>query len=164
LFQAQQESDMRKRMIDQQKKVVAEVEHHWLNLEVLAEAELSSEDEAHPFEAALIAGGGGWQAAEAGEQTLRLLFDQPQQIRLIRLIFQEGQHERTQEIILRWSAGEDSFHDIARQQYNFSAPDSIRQLENYHVELQNVTILELSITPDISGGSARATLAEWRIA
>jgi len=156
---------MRKRMIDQQKKADTEIEHHWLNLEVLAEAELSSEDAAQPFEAALIAGGDGWQAAEAGEQTLRLLFDQPQQISLIRLIFHEGQCELTQEFVLRWSADNgESYHDIARQQYNFSVPDATLQLEDYHVELQGVTALELCITPDISGGSARATLAEWRIA
>ncbi len=156
---------MRKRMIDQQNTAGTEIEHHWLNLEMLAEAELTSEDATHPFEAALVAGGGGWQAADAGEQTLRLLFDQQQQIRLIRLIFQEDQRERTQEFVLRWSADAGlPYHDIARQQFNFSAPDSTLQVEDYHVELQSVATLELCIIPDISGGNARATLAEWRIA
>jgi hypothetical protein len=32
------------------------------------------------------------------------------------------------------------------------------------VELEGVTVLELSITPDISGGDARASLAEMRVA
>ena len=154
---------MRKRIIDRNSQKNEEVEHHWLNLTDMVQAELTSEDEAHPIESALVAGGPGWRAAASGEQRLRLLFDQPQKIAFIRLIFQEEQ-QRTQEFVLRWSSDGASYHDIARQQYNFSAPDSTRELEDYTVDLHGVTALELCITPDISGGAARATLAEWRVA
>jgi hypothetical protein len=43
-----------------------------------------------------------------------------------------------------------------RQQWNFSPPNSIREVEEYHVELSNVTVLELVIVPDISRGSRLA--------
>lgn len=155
---------MRKRIIEPGIQKESETEHNWLNLESLAEVEITSEEEAHPFEAALVPGGGYWQAAIAGEQTLRLLFDQAQQVQAIRLIFQESDEERTQEFVLRWSADGKTYHDIARQQYNFSSPDSNRELEEYHVELSGVTALELCIIPNISGGASRASLAEWRIA
>ena len=34
----------------------------------------------------------------------------------------------------------------------------------YRVELAGVTVLELAIVPDKSGGEARASLAQWRLA
>jgi hypothetical protein len=157
---------MRKRMIGQDAGKAPEAEHHWLDIESLAQAEISSEDEAHPIESAFVAGRSeGWRAAESGKQTLRLLFDAPHRLGLIHLAFEEHGGERTQEFVLRWSAdGGRTFHDIARQQYNFSAPDATREIEDYRVDLDGVTTLELSIIPDISGGSSRASLAEWRIA
>jgi len=156
---------MRKRMVERDNQEVSRTEYHWLNLENIAQAEMTSEDVAHPIESALSGLGSGWRAAEPGEQTLRLLFDEPQRIEMIHLAFQEDGQERTQEFVLRYSTdGGQTYHDIARQQYNFSSPDSTRELEDYRVNLNDVTTLELSIIPDISGGNARASLAEWRIA
>ncbi|OIP99607.1 MAG: hypothetical protein AUK35_06995 [Zetaproteobacteria bacterium CG2_30_46_52] len=134
-----------------------------MDLQSIAQVELTSEDEAFPFEAALNPGGGSWRAGEAGEQTIRLLFDAPQHLTHIRLIFQEDNQQRTQQFLLRW-CDDAKCHDIARQQYNFSAPDSTIETENFEVNLMGVTSLELCITPDISGGNALASLAEWRVA
>ena len=157
---------MRKRMIEPDIEEAPEVEHHWLNLQEIAQVEITSEDEAHPIESVFVAGSNAcWLAASSGEQTLRLLFDGPQNISLIRLLFQEEHLQRTQEFVLRWSPdGGHTYHDIARQQYNFSAPDSTRQLEDYCVDLNGVTVLELCIIPDISGGDARASLKRWSVA
>jgi len=157
---------MRKRIIERGHQEVPETEYHWLNLENMVQVEITSEDAAHPIESALVSGSGsGWRAAESGEQTLRLLFDSPQGIELIHLAFHEDERERTQEFVLRYSTDEgQTYHDIARQQYNFNSPDSTRELEDYRVDLAGVAAVELCIIPDISGGSARASLAEWRIA
>jgi len=157
---------MRKRIIERDIQEASKKDHNWLDLATLAQVEISSEEETHPIESALVPGvGPGWRAAEPGEQMLRLLFDKPQRVELVRLAFQEDTQERTQEFVLRWSPdGGESYHDIARQQYNFSSPDSIREIEDYNVDLNGVTALELCIIPDISRGSARASLAEWRIA
>lgn len=155
---------MRKRMIEQDIQKTPATKHQWLNLQKLAQVEITSEDQAHPIEAALLPGGGSWRAAQTGKQTLRLLFDTPQRIELVRLVFEEQNVERTQEFLLRWSPDGESWHDIARQQYNFSSPDSTHELEDYHVDLDGVMALDLCVIPDISGGSARASLAEWRIA
>jgi hypothetical protein len=51
-----------------------------------------------------------------------------------------------------------------RQQYNFSPPETAREIEEYDVDLDAVTALELRIVPDISGGSALASLAQLRLA
>jgi hypothetical protein len=51
-----------------------------------------------------------------------------------------------------------------RQQYNFSPPDAAREVEDYDLDLDGVTALELKIVPDISDGGSRASLAQLRVA
>jgi hypothetical protein len=136
----------------------------WLNLEALAHIELTSEDPAHTIETALTDTGPGWRAAEPGQQTIRILFDEPQRIRRIRLVFDEGGQERTQQFVLRWSAAGPPNREIVRQQYNFSPPETPREVEDYGVDLDGLTALELIITPDISGRPAFASVAQLRLA
>lgn len=132
----------------------------------MAEVEITSEDPAHPVEAALVPGGAsGWRASGPGEQAIRLLFTPPQPVHRIWLEFVEPTVERTQEFVLRWSPdGGQTLHEIVRQQWSFSPQGSSRQAEDVRVELTGVTLLELSIVPDISAGSAHASLAQLRIA
>ena len=138
----------------------------WLDLEQLAQVEITSEDSEHPIESALIQNNAsGWRANEPGKQTIRLVFDNPQNITRIQLLFEESKHERTQEFVLRWSPGDmDTSREIIRQQYNFSPAVNTRELEDYTVNLDGVLILEINITPDISGGNARASLTRLRLA
>jgi hypothetical protein len=131
----------------------------------LADVEITSEDATHPIESTLLPGeGAGWRAAVPGKQTIRLLFAHPQRLHRIRLNFVESVTERTQEYVLRWSpdAGQ-SFREIVRQQWNFSPQGATSETEDHRVELSGVTILELSITPDISGQGAFASIAQLRI-
>jgi hypothetical protein len=80
------------------------------------------------------------------------------------LVFEETEIERTQEFVLRWSADYGgSFQEIVRQQWNFSPPDAISDVEEYRVELAGVNVLELVIVPDISGGGAHASLKSLRL-
>ena len=138
----------------------------WLDMSKVAEVELTSEDPRHPIEAALLSGSeSGWRAAEAGQQTIRLLFDKPQELRRIRLDFEETEIARTQEFVLRWSpeVGKPQ-REIVRQQWNFSPPGTVHETEDYNVHLSDVSILELEIVPEKSGGEARASLLSLRLA
>jgi len=157
---------MRKRVISDVPQADASPRGDWLNLEDLAEVEISSEDAAHPIESALVPGGdSGWRASVPGKQTIRLLFAQPQTLRRIWLSFVETSVQRTQEYVLRCSAdGGQSFRDIVRQQWNFSPDGANKQSEDHRVELAAVNILELIITPDIGNQAAFASLAQLRIA
>jgi hypothetical protein len=157
---------MRKRLIGHSPCDISAAEPCWLDLERLAQVEITSEDVDYPIEAALIPGtGSGWRAAQPGEQTIRLLFDEPLRLKRIHLVFHEGERERTQEFVLGWSSdGGQSYREIVRQQYNFSPPEAVREAEDYDVDLDGVTALELKIVPDISGGSARASLAQLSVA
>ena len=157
---------MRKRMISPNPSSAQETGTDWLSLGQIALIEVTSEESSHPIEAALLPGAEtGWRAAFPGEQTIRLSFDSPQFLQHIRLVFLEHEVERSQEFVLRRSAdGGQTFHEIVRQQWNFSPNGSTEEMEDYQVEFSDVTLLELKIVPDRSGGDARASLAEFRLA
>ena len=157
---------MRKRVIRPAATEGEPAEQEWIDVEQLAQVEVTSEDAAHPVESALVPGdGAGWRAAQPGEQTLRLVFDKPQRLTRIWLLFIEPDTARTQEFVLRWSPdGGRSFREIVRQQWNFGPPETIREAEDYRVDLSGVTVLELAIVPDKSGGEARASLVQCRLA
>jgi hypothetical protein len=135
---------MRKRIITQGTKDVIPPDQNWLDLENLAEAEVTSEDATHPIESALKPGEGpGWRASEFGQQTVRLLFDKPLRVRHIRLVFQQDGQDRTHEFVLRWSSDNgQSYREIVRQQYNFSSPQNTLEIEEYAVDLDGLTALE----------------------
>jgi hypothetical protein len=157
---------MRKRILDLAQKHAASDDPNWLNLDNLADVEITSEDPAHPIECALLPNRtSGWRAGGLGEQTIRLLFSSPQRIRRIRLNFVESETERTQEYALRWSQdGGKTFQDIVRQQWNFNPQGSTSETEDHHVDLPGVTALELHIIPDIGGNSIPASLEQMRVA
>jgi hypothetical protein len=134
-------------------------------LEGIAQIEISSEESSHPVEGALLQGSEtGWRAAHPGAQILRLIFDKPLRIRRIRLVFVEAEITRSQEFVLRWSPDSGrSFREIVRQQWNFSPPETTVEAETYRVDLADVTMLELVIVPDRSGGEACASLEQLRL-
>ena len=156
---------MRKRLITPSPQDAPHLDHGWLDLDHLAVVEVTSEDKDYPVESALAAEEvRGWHAADSGAQTIRLIFDEPQRLSRISLVFEETETERTQEFVLRWSPdGGRSFREIVRQQWNFSPPQTTREDEEYQVELSGVTVLELIIVPDISRGSAHALLKSLRL-
>ncbi len=157
---------MHKRIITPVQKETASLDQDWLNIEGLADVEITSEDAAHPIESALLPRQtSGWRAAGPGKQTIRILFANPQRLQKIWLNFEEPRTERTQEYVLRWSPdGGQSYREIVRQQWNFSPQGATCETEELRVELPGVTILELNIIPDISGGNAFASLAQLRLA
>ena len=156
---------VRKRIVGAASTSAPEAAGDWLDLERLAQVELSSEDPAHPIECALREGDEGWRAAEPGEQVLRIVFDEPQRLRRIRVGFVEPSTERTQEFTLRWQPADGSAsREIVRQQWTFSPGGATQETEDYRVELSGVAALELAIRPNIGGGDARASLHALRLA
>ena len=157
---------MRKQTINSGSEGVSPSAEVWLDIERLAKVDITSESAEHPIESALIPDRGpGWRAAQPGKQKIRLIFDQPASIGRILLRFEEKEQGRTQEFVLFWlSEGQQSRREIVRQQYTFSPPATTQEIEDYSVKLNGVIALELEILPDISGGSAYASLAQMRIA
>ena len=156
---------MRKTLINQPTKSTPPSDLNYLDLEQLAQVEISSECQEHPIESALAAGSeSGWQAAVPGEQTIRLIFDNPQTIKQLFLQFDEQEQSRTQEFVLLGRVDNDAeFREILRQQYHFSPPHTSQEIEHIAVDLKQLKALELRIIPDISGGEARAKLTWLRL-
>jgi len=157
---------MRKRLITPKPQDAPSPNEDWLDLDSAAVVEVTSEEKGYSVESALVSGDvQGWRAADSSPQTIRLIFDVPQRIRCIWLVFEETEAERTQEFVLRWfSDGGHSFREIVRQQWNFSPPETTREIEDYPVELSDLTVLELVMVPDKSRGAARASLKSMRLA
>jgi hypothetical protein len=157
---------MRKRIVGLQgARQAGELEQGWLDLEQIATVEVTSEDPSFPVESAFDSRNGtGWRAAEKGEQQIRIIFDEPVSLRRIHLRFHEAQYERMQEFVIRWlpSTGSQS-REIVRQQWNFSPAGSTAEIEDYMVDLAAVSVLELTIQPDVNGHEAVATLAICRL-
>ncbi len=157
---------MQKSVISTVREAKTQVPGEWLDLEQLARVEVTSEDADFPVEAVFAFGtGSGWRAAGGGRQTIRLIFREPQPIHRIHLEFSETELTRLQEFTLRWAAAQDgSFKEIVRQQWNFSPQGATSETEDYQVDLAGVSVLELTLNPDLSGGTAVASLVKWRVA
>jgi hypothetical protein len=156
---------MRKRIGRSQHSYRSEADEGWLDLEQIATIEVTSEAADYPIESALrLQDGRGWRASESGEQQIRIIFDEPVALHRMQLRFHEADRERTQEFTLRWSgAASAAAAEIARQQWNFSPGGSTTETEEYAVDLNGVSVLELTIRPDLGRGEAAATLASWRM-
>ena len=155
---------MRKRLIEAAPDRTKTRGESLLDVERAAVVEVTSEDKNYPVESVFGTGSGGWRAAVPGTQTIRLVFDQPQRLSRISLVFEESEIARTQEFLLQWSPDSGrSYKDIVRQQWNFSPPETVHEAEEYQVDLSGVTRLELVINPHVGGGPARASLRTFRL-
>ena len=156
---------MRKRIIPNRSETQASSEGDWLDLEQFAEAEITSEDPSYPIEDALVRSkSSGWRAADAGEQSIRLVFANPRRVEKVWLHFVEPDRERTQQFVLRWSPDDGkTMYEAVRQQWNFHPQGSHEEVENIRLGVPGVTLLELLIIPDIGGGDARASIAQLRV-
>lgn len=124
---------------------------------------MTSELPEHPIDNAFDArrgpGGSRWVAAEPGEQTLILAFDNPQTVRHITLEVEERNVSRRQELDVSVSCdGGRTYRELVRQEYNFSPPGTTFEREEWAVEGTGVTHLRLRIKPDKGETPYRATL------
>jgi len=141
---------MRKSIITQNAPTATPIQDRWRDLERIARAEITSENEAFPIEHALgRQSTTGWRAAETGPQMIRLHFDEPQAIRRIQLHFIDAGAERSQEFAIFAGTGTD-LTEVARQQWTFSPAGSTEEIEDYAVNLSGISTLEIRIDPDRS--------------
>jgi hypothetical protein len=83
---------MRKRLITPTPENIRTRGEGWLDVEHAAVVEVTSEDKDFPVDLAFVSGDAqGWRAAAPGSQTIRLIFDQPQTLRCISLVFEENE-------------------------------------------------------------------------
>ena len=136
---------MQKRIISEAATAGTANHSQWLDVEKLADVEVTSEANGYPIESVFSFGAGpGWRAASPGKQV---------------------ETERTQEFTIKWSPGGSTLlKNIVRQQWNFSPNGSTSEREEYEVDLKETSFVELSIDPDRGANQAVAKLTEWRFA
>ena len=97
---------MRERLITPTPETVRSRGEGWLDVERAAMVEITSEDKDYPVESAFASGEAqGWRAAEAGTQPIRLVFDRPQRLKRISVVFEEeiGRTPRVRlPLVCRW--------------------------------------------------------------
>ena len=141
---------MRKSIVSPSAVAQTPISGLWRDLERIARVEISSEDDRFPIEHALgKKETTGWRAAGTGPQLIRLHFDEPLNIKRLRLHFVDGATERSQEFAVFAGAGSE-LKEIVRQQWAFSPYGSTEEIEDYPVDLKGVTTFELRIDPDRS--------------
>ncbi|WP_447985054.1 discoidin domain-containing protein [Nitrospira sp. Nam74] len=129
---------------------------------------VSSEDPLHPIDHVFDdhngPGGTRWLAGEVGEQTIILAFDRPQRLQKVNLEIEESEVSRTQEVSLAVSVDEGHrYHEILRQEYNFSPPNTTFEREWWAVPVENMTHLRLVIKPDKGDKPSRATVTSLKL-
>ena len=159
---------MRKSIVSPSAVAVPPISELWRDLERIARVEISSEDDRFPIEHALgKKETTGWRAAGTGPQLIRLHFDEPMNIRRLRLHFVDKAVERTQEFAVFAGSGPE-LKEVVRQQWTFSPYGSTEEIEDYTVNLSGITTLEVRIDPDRSHdpkqSQAYASLQSLRLA
>ena len=142
---------MRKSIVSPNPATKTPISDNWRDLVRIARVEITSEDEAFPIENALgKAATTGWRAATTGPQVIRLFFDEPLAIKHLNLHFVDKAAERSQEFAVYASSGGAELREVVRQQWNFSPSGTTEEIEDYKLDLADVTVLELRIDPDRS--------------
>jgi len=141
---------MRKSIVSPSAVAATPISDLWRDLERIARVEISSEDEQFPIEHALgKKGTTGWRAAGTGPQLIRLHFDEPLNIKHLRVHFIDKTAERSQEFAVYAGSGNE-LKEVVRQQWSSSPNGSTEEIEDYTVNLSGITTLELRIDPDRS--------------
>jgi len=141
---------MRKSIVSPSAVATPPISDVWRDLERIARVEISSEDDFFPIEQALgKKETDGWRAATTGPQLIRLHFDEPQNVRRLRLRFVDRTAQRSQEFAVFAGTGSE-LKEVVRQQWTFSPQGSTEEIEDYPVNLSGITTLELRIDPDRS--------------
>jgi hypothetical protein len=135
----------------------------------VATMQVTSEQEDHPIDRAVDDRGGPersrWTADGPAEQTLVLVFDAPQAIRIVSLEVEEPSVSRTQELSVAVSSdGGRSYRELMRQEFTFSPPGTTFEREVWSVAADGVTHLRIDVKPDKGGRIGQATLTSLSLA
>jgi hypothetical protein len=106
-----------------------------------------------------------WTADCSGEQLIEVRFRQPTPVSHLRVTCSEFEQSRTQEMTIWASLHRGEQHrEVLRQQFNFSPDGATQEVEEYALQLEAVSAIQLRIVPSIDGRLAVARVKELRLA
>ena len=134
-------------------------ESRWLDLDAVAEVTIVAGGRRFPRSPQV------WSADCSGEQTIEVRFREPTSLSRLRVICSEAEQSRTQEMTVWASLHRGEQHrEVVRQQFNFSPDGATEEVEEYALQLEAVSTIELRIVPSIDGRPAVARVDELRLA
>jgi hypothetical protein len=155
---------MRKTILGNQNENSSHLSDQWFGIDAIAGIGVTSEAKEAPVESVFDPNSEtGWRAGNAGLQVVQITLSEPKTIRRIQLEFRESQFERTQEFTLHATAAGGERTEVIRQQWTFSPKGSTQEVEDYRLNLNDISIVELTINPDLKHGRAHASLVHLRI-
>ena len=155
---------MQKTILGNQNPDQGNLADQWFGIDAVAGIGVTSETEGAPVESVFDSSSQtGWRAGTSGLQVIRITFGEPKTIRRIQLEFTESRLERTQEFTLHATSVRGERTEVIRQQWTFSPQGSTQEVEDYRLSLNNISIVELTINPDLNHGDAHASLIHLRI-
>ena len=107
----------------------------------------------------------GWSADCPGEQMIEIRFRHSTSVSRLRVVSWEVDQSRTQEMTI-WAClrrGE-GHREVMRQRFTFRPGGATAQVEEYALQLTEVSALQVRIVPCIDGRRAVARVSELRIA
>jgi hypothetical protein len=106
-----------------------------------------------------------WTTECSGEQTIEIRFHRPTPVRRVRLVSTEYRQSRTQETTVWASLQRGERHrEIVRRQFRFSPSGATEDIEEYVVELEQVSAIHVRLVPSVDGQSAVARVSELHVA
>jgi hypothetical protein len=134
-------------------------ENAWLNLDDVAEVTISAGGQRVSRRA------GAWSAACPGEQLIEIRFRRPTTVSRVRVVSREAEQSRTQEMTIWASLRRGERHrEVLRQQFDFSPGAATEQAQEYVVQLEDVSALQVRIVPSIDGRRAAACVTDLQVA
>ena len=127
----------------------------WLHLDVVADV-------------VIVAGGrraarvpGLWSADTHGEQTIEIRFHHRTPVRRLRVVSSALKESRTQEMTI-WASlrGGERHREVLRRRFTFSPNGATEEIEDYALEFEDVSTIQLRIVPSIDGRAAVARINE----
>ncbi len=130
----------------------------WLDLIVLAAVTISVGGQRFSQSA------GTWSADCPGEQLIDIRFRRPTTLSRVRVVSREAEQSRTQEMTIWASLRRGERHrEVVRLQFTFS-PARTEHVEEYVLQLEDVSALQVRIVPSIEGRRATARVNELQVA
>lgn len=131
----------------------------WLDLDALADVTIVAAGRRAPRNSHT------WLADCPGEQLIEIRFRHPMSVSRVRVVSCETDQSRTQEITIWASLRRGERHrEVLRQQFNFSPGEATEQVEEYALQLEEVSALHVRIVPCVNGRRAVARVSELRVA
>jgi hypothetical protein len=133
-------------------------QYRWLDLDVLADVTIIVGGKRVPR-------GRAWSADCPGEQVIEIRFRHPTTVSRLRVVSWEPEQSRTQEMAVWASSRRGERHrEVLRQQFIFSPSGATEHVDEYAVQLEDVSALQVRIVPSLDGQRAVARVRELRVA